>query len=110
MKRVLLWLWDRWYLIALVVGAVFAFVWLRGRSLSDLLAKLDLESKVLAAKGEARKAEVKVGAAQAKAEVEQKYKNELVRLSDEEKAEAERLKDDPAKLAEFLVRAGSTRD
>jgi hypothetical protein len=107
MKKILLWIAERWYLVVLAVGGIFLVVWLRGRSLGDLLAKMSLELKVIEARGVVRKAQATTDAIQAKAAVEQRYRTELSRLSDEQKAEAEGLKDDPVKMAEFLVRAGS---
>ena len=109
MKRVLLWIWDHWYLAILLVGAVLTVVWLRGRGLGDLKAKLALELAAIRAKEEARNATIELGAEKARQQVEAKYRSDMIKLDADQKAEAERLKDDPVALAAFLVRAGGFR-
>lgn len=105
--RGLHWLKDYWYVPVLVIGLLFLVLWVRGTGWQNVLDKLKLELAAISAKGEARKAKVELGAEKAKAQVEQKYQTQLINLTAEQKAEAEKLDDDPVALAQFLVRAGS---
>lgn len=104
--RALYWLKDHWYVPVLLIGLIFAVLWVRGTGWRTVLANLKLELAAIAAKGEARKAQVELGAEKAKAQIEQKYQSQIIKLTADQKAEAEKLQDDPVALAQFLVRAG----
>lgn len=106
MKRVAVWIWDHWWLAALAIGLVFAVVWSRRVSPSDLAARLKLELAAIGAKAEARRAQELLGAERAREQVEATYRSEIIALNAEQKLKADALRGDPVALAQFLVRAG----
>jgi hypothetical protein len=108
MKRIVFWIWDYWYLVALAVGLGIALLWVRGTSPADVARRVKLELDAIRAKGETRQVEAKLGAERAREHVEQTYHNEIIALDAEQHRKAMELQNDPVALAQFLVRAGST--
>ena len=107
--KFLRWLRTYWYFPLAVAGVLVAFAlfgaW-RRRDMTPIRA-IRAELDVATAAGEARKLEAELGAARASAEVVRKYHKSINALDQRQAKQAEALKDDPAKLAAFLVRAGS---
>lgn len=98
--------WYHWLLFALVATVtVVAYVLGRrdGESLSDTLAT---EADVIEAKAEVKRLLIKEDAAHARAWAEERYHDKLARLDEEQRAEADRLRDDPVALTEWLARIG----
>lgn len=108
MKAFLHWVRTYWYIPAAVAGIVLTWFLFRDRRRRGTpIAQTLLEVKVAAAKGEARKLKAELGAERAATAVADRYHRELVSLNADQHKQAEELKDDPAKLAAFLVRAGA---
>lgn len=101
----LLWLKDHWYLPVFVIFIVLAWA-LGRRSAGNPFETVRREVDAINAGAEIRKLEAERGTAQAKAEVESKYKAQLAALSEEQKQQAVALAASPVDLAKFLVRAG----
>jgi hypothetical protein len=108
MKRIAVWIWDHWWLAALAIGLVFAVIWSRRVSPSDLAARLKLELDSIGAKAEARRAQELLGAERAREQVEATYRNEIIALDEVQRKRALELQGDPVALAQFLVRAGGS--
>ena len=110
MKRAWRWLLDHWYIPFFVAGAVVG--WLltresgkRGTPIEQTFAELD----AIDAAAQVRKMEAEIGAAQAYDHVKDTYRAEMDALDEQQKAQAEGLRHDPAKLTKFLVLAGRSR-
>jgi len=108
MKRIGLWIWDRWYLVALAIGLGIAVLWMRGTSPAEVMARLRLELDSIGAKTEARRAQEILGAERAREQVEATYQNQIIALDEEQRRKAVELQNDPVALAQFLVRAGGS--
>lgn len=100
--------------IILAVLSAFGFVLFgvflahKGAKTIEVPARPDLKTEIRAIKAEAdvKKLEAQLGAEHARAQVEAEHKETLEQLNASQKKEAEALRQDPAKLAMFLVRAG----
>jgi len=108
-KRAALWLWDHWYFVILAIGLGVLVLWSRKLSPAEAMARVKLELEAIRAKTEARQVRETLGTERAREAVEAQYRNELVRLDVAQKARAEELRDDPAALAQFLVRVGGSK-
>lgn len=102
---VLSWLRKYWYLPVFAIFIVLAWV-IGRRSAGNPFETVRREVDAINAGAEIRKLEAERGTAQAKAEVEAKYKAQLAALSEEQKQQAAELAASPVDLAKFLVRAG----
>jgi hypothetical protein len=104
------WTWTKqnWKIPVIIVGIILGWLLFRSRREKGTpLAQTKVELQALEAAGQARAKEAELGAAQARAWVEVRYQVELKALDNKKAAQAKELRDDPAKLAAFLVRAGS---
>jgi hypothetical protein len=101
------WLKKYWY-VPLFVLAVFLGFMLsrksraRGTPLVQTLRELD----AIKAGAEVEKVKAQLGAEQAKAHVEDKYREEIDALDEKQKERLEKMEEDPMAMARFLVRAG----
>ena len=104
MKRVLIWLWNYWYVPLILAGAVLGWVILRRKTVpwDDVRNELD----AIKAGARAQEAAARLGAAAAVDQVKAEHAAAIARLDADQGAQAERLKDDPVALSKFLVRAG----
>lgn len=101
------WLKEHWYVPLFAAGAVLGFaVSASTRKKGPPKAQVKAELEVIKAGAKAKKLEAELGAAKATAEVEAEYHAEKERLGAAERAEAEKLRENPRDLARFLVRAG----
>jgi hypothetical protein len=101
--KVLRWILDRWYLPLIAVAVVLGWWLTRGRiGPSPRILKLELDAIAEAAR--VREATAKLGAEQARRDVEQKHAVALASLNDDQRAEVVTLRSDPAALAKFLVK------
>ena len=66
------------------------------------------ELQAIQAETETKKLEALVGAEKARQAVEFEYRHTMRELDEKKKAKAKELRNDPAKLAKYLVRAGRT--
>lgn len=107
MKRVFLWLKDRWYLPVLIgISLVF---WLASRGKRS--PPVDVITRELAAirEGDRVRREVAdIGKTRALENLSDDYAHELSVLDERLRKKAERLKNDPVSLSKFLVRIGSS--
>jgi hypothetical protein len=103
-----------------IILAVLTFVGLlilglalnkRGQKVIEVPAPPDLKNEIRAIKAEAdvQKLKATLGAEQARAKVEADHAETLQKLDEKQKKQADELKQDPAKLAAFLVRAGKAK-
>jgi len=105
LKLALAWICDHWQLCVIVVG-MLVLLWLcRNISPKDFADRIKLELAAIRAKGEARQLSQELGSEKAKNEIENKYKDAMTKFNEEQKAEAERLRDDPVALADFIIHA-----
>lgn len=106
------WEWlKRYWKIPLFILAV-VLGWLlfrRSRVKGTPLKQTQVELEALEAEGRVRAKEAELGAAKAREWVEANYQAEKAALNDAQLKQAEELRNDPAKLAAFLVRTGSGR-
>lgn len=108
LKAFWIWLKPRWYLPAMIL--LFALGWLwsrRNRECGTPMAQIKLELAAIDAAGAAKAKELELGALKARVWVEANYQAEKNALNAAQAKQAEELRGDPAKLAAFLVRAGS---
>jgi len=102
------WCVDHWYVPLFVVGVVLGFILsgkLRSRGGPTERTKVELEA--IKAKADARKLAADRGHSAAKAEVTARYVRRREQLNEEQRKEAEALREDPQALAAYLVRAGA---
>jgi len=102
--RGLCWLGRHWYIPVVVVLGVA--VWILSRGRTSPTAPVEVELEAIEAGAEVRRVNAKLGAEQARQHVQDKYREQLAALDEKQRARAEELSNDPAKLAKFLVRAG----
>jgi ABC-type transport system involved in cytochrome bd biosynthesis fused ATPase/permease subunit len=108
LKRAWEWLKGHWYVPFFCLSMILGWlIFRKSRDRGTPIAQTRTELKAIEAESNARKAIAELGAAQARALVEANYQAELQKLTDIQKKEVEVLRDDPAKLAAYLVRAGS---
>lgn len=103
MTRFLHWLVDYWYIPLVVLGGIFLFVMSRGKESPSKILFTELDA--IKAGSDAKKVQAEKGAEIASEEVRKKHAEALKKLDEEQKAEAERLKNDPVALSKFLIRA-----
>lgn len=107
---VLRWLCDRWYIPLLVIGALAAWIFVRrARDQGQFFSTIKTELEAIDAQARVRELVTQAGSEHARAYVENRYKETLQRLDETQAIEAEVLTHDPAKLAAYLVRVGSSR-
>jgi hypothetical protein len=98
--------WYHWIWVPLVAVASFlTYALTRAKGgFSDTLAT---EVNAINAKADAKKLVTEQGADIARAKILTEHTETVNRLSEKQKAEADRLRSDPAGLAVFLTRIGS---
>lgn len=101
--------WYHWIWVPLAVaGAIIAS--LLGRS--SLIGPTEAakrELKAIEASEKAKKETVEKGAQEALREIEREHEEAIAELSAKQRRKASKLRENPAKLAGFLVRAGSRK-
>ena len=99
------WIKKYWYipLFILVTIAGWIFFSRKGTPFKQTVA----EVKAIQAEANVKKLKEMLGTEKAKIVVTENYKTELEQLDEKQKEQANELKDDPAKLAKFLVRSSS---
>lgn len=106
MLKFLSWVRHYWYIPFVVLGAALGYAFLGRRRVTPIAqTKAELEAIKLATN--AAKIERLLGAEEARDVVEHEYRETLQKLDEQQKKKAKELRDDPAKLAKFLVRAGN---
>lgn len=113
MRWVMRWLGDRWLvLLAVIVALTGALYWVvtRRTGQGNFFSRVQTELDALRVRQWMRGLEAEAGAEQARAYVHNRYREDLERLTETQKKEAEGLINDPARLAQFLVRAGARAD
>lgn len=93
-----------WYVPVILVLGVLLWIVSRGRV--NPMEHTETELEAIKAGAEVKRIQTKLGAEQARQHVEDKYRKQLEALNEKQKAQAEELRNDPVKLAKFLVRAG----
>ena len=104
------WIKPRWYIPLFVLGVILGWVLFgKRRERGTPLAQTKVELQAIEAAGQVKNKVAELGAEKAKAWVEANYQAQLTALDTKQKAQAEELKNDPPKLAAFLVRAGGSQ-
>jgi len=101
------WLKSYWYIPLLFIGALFIFIFVLKKPEKFPLALTLREVDAIQAQTRIKELEAEKGLEVAKAAVAEEYKAEMAALTYNQEAKAKELRDDPSKLAKFLVRAGS---
>jgi len=102
------WLRQYWYIPFVALGAALSYVFLMRRGATPMSqTKAELEAIKMASN--IGKIEALLGAEKARDVVEHEYRETLQKLDEDQQKKAKELRDDPAKLAKFLVRAGTAR-
>lgn len=104
--KVLRFIGRYWYIPFLILGAILAWIVFRDRNRTPIAAT-KRELKAIDAGRRAKEMEARYGTEAAKAKVKSEYQAALAALDGKKAAKAKELENDPAKLARFLVRAGS---
>lgn len=99
------WLKKYWYIPVFVIVSII--VWLFFRRSGMPLEQVLTEIKAIQAKADVDKMKAEIGTEQAKVKVTEQYHEELKALDEKQAKQAKEFENDPAKLAKFLVRAGS---
>lgn len=108
LKAAWVWLSRHWYIPLFVLGVVLGWMLSGGRRQKGTpLAQTKRELAAIEAARRAREKELELGTQKAKEWVEASYQAEIHALNMAQKSEAYGLRSDPAKLAAYLVRAGS---
>lgn len=103
----IIWKWLKTYWYIPVLFLVTGVVWFLFRKPGTVpWTQTQAELEAITAGVRAQEMELAVGTEKAKVAVDEKYQVEREKLDEKQKKQAEELKDDPAKLAKFLVRAG----
>lgn len=109
-KLIAFWNWvKKYWKVPLIIGGI-VLGWLlfrKFRGKGTPIKQTKTELAVIDATSEVRAKEAELGATEARKFVEAKYANEIKALDEKQRLEAGALRANPAKLAEFLVRAGS---
>jgi len=103
------WLKLHWKIPFLFLSIILAWLLFRKYRKQTPIKQTKIELQAIEAAGQARAKELEVGAAQAKAWVELNYFAQLNALTQEQKEQADELRNNPAKLAAFLVRIASDK-
>ena len=105
MSLALKWLKDFWYIPVFFVVSIILWIVFRrrGNPLGQTLAEL----QAIEAARDIKEYKAIAGAEAAKMRVERRYHVELLALNEKQEKQAEKLRDDPAALAKFIVRASS---
>lgn len=98
------WVRRYWYIPLVLFVGVLGFV--LGRRRESPVERTRAELKAIDAATETKKLEALVGAEKARQAVEYEYRHTMRELDEKQKEKAKELRNDPAKLAKFLVRAG----
>jgi hypothetical protein len=98
------WLKKYWYIPLLFLASLAAWLLFR-RNNETPFEQTSAELKAIDAEAKAEKMEAVMGHQKAKEYVEEQYREELKQLDEKQTEQAKELRDDPAKLAKFLVRA-----
>ena len=103
------WVRDYWYVPLIVIGGIFAIVWLRGRGkdAASIVSRVTKEVAAIASKREARDMKIQLGHEQAKQHVMDKYREKRKGLDAKQEARVKELEDDPEALALALERLTS---
>ena len=101
------WLRRYWYIPFVTLGAALSYVFLMRRRATPM-AQTKAELEAIRMASNVAKIEALLGAENAREVVEREYRETLGTLNEQQKKKAMELRDDPAKLAKFLVRAGNT--
>jgi hypothetical protein len=102
------WLKKYWAVPLIILGIIGGWLLFRKRREKGTpIVQTKVELQAIDAAGQARLKEAELGAEKAKAWVEAQYQSELQALNQSQKEQADALRDNPAELAKFLVRAGS---
>lgn len=109
-KTVWAWLKAHWYVPLFALGVVLGFI-VSGkcRRKGPPPAQVKAELEAITAGAEAEKMAAAVGKAEAVRVVEETYSEAREALDEKQRAEAEKLRDNPRDLARYLVRAGQRR-
>lgn len=92
-------------LIGIAIGVIaVAILWPR-KQRSNVLGKLTVEKRAIDEKARVRKLEAELGREAALQEVEDKHRETMEQLDDEQEKKARELRSNPAALSRFLVRA-----
>lgn len=94
-----------WWVIGLLAVGVAVAIITKGKVLPDL----DEITKTANAQAKAKKLEAKLGRDAAKKQIEEDYAETIENLDEEQKAEAETLKDDPGARSRFYARIAAKR-
>jgi len=105
--KILNWIRHYWYVPFLAAGTVLSYVFLMRRRATPLAqTKAELEAIKMAAN--VAKIKKLLGAENAREVVENEYRETMRNLDKQQKKKAKELRNDPAKLAKFLVRASNS--
>lgn len=107
MSKAWKWLKKYWYIPAFVV--VSMIIWALFRRKDPPFAQTVAEIRAIQAEAETEKLRQIVGTTKAKELIEEKYEKDIQALDEKQKKQAVELRNDPAKLAKFLVRASGGR-
>jgi len=107
LKKIGAWLKKYWYIPLFILASILT--WMLFRRRTTPFKQTVAEVKAIQAEAETKKLKEIVGTQKAKELIEEKYQEDIKKLDEKQKEEAKELRDDPAKLAKFLVRAGSSR-
>jgi hypothetical protein len=100
------WLRDHGKWLAFVGLAIIVTLILRPRTgKKQLLKAVELESKVIEAKAEARKAQIDLGAEKASQKIKEEHAKVLEQLEEKEQARVKELESNPEALIEAILRA-----
>lgn len=108
-KKAFVWLKDYWYIPLLIVGSILLWVIFRKKRVTPIQQTLT-ELQAIKAGRAAATAQELAGAELAKRYVEQEYATEIKHLDEKQAEQAKELRDDPVKLARFLVRVSTSRN
>jgi hypothetical protein len=99
------WLLQHWWVPLTVAGAVLVWVLTKGRQGKSPALALMQELDAANAAADAKKLHAQVGYKQAVKQIEEAHAETLEALDDKQRVQASQLKDDPAALSKFLIRA-----
>lgn len=105
MLRFLRWLRRYWYVPLVLFAGTLGFIF--GRRRENPVERVKSEVRAIKAETETKKLEALAGKESAIRAVEHTYRYTMRELDEKRKNQAEELRDDPAKLAKFLVRASN---